>query len=169
MGPAPYAEAMIIDALTIAVIAGAHALVALVLIVVAMVRQAGMRRQYTILQGKDSTESFLAAVARKTAEVDALRREVDDLAQVLDRARVDISEAVRHVSVVRYDAFGDMGGRMSFSAAFLDDAGDGLVLTTIHARTESRTYMKAVVQGRAETLLSPEEEQAVDAAMRGSS
>ena len=168
MGPAHYADAMIIDALTIAVIAGALALVALVLIVVAMVRQAGMRRQYTILQSKDSTESFLAAVARKTAEVDALRREVDDLAEVLDRARVDISEAVRHVSVVRYDAFGDMGGRMSFSAAFLDDAGDGLVLTTIHARTESRTYMKAVVQGRAETLLSPEEEQAVDAAMRGS-
>ena len=169
MGPAHYADAMIVDALTIAVIAGALALVALVLIVVAMVRQAGMRRQYTILQGKDSTESFLAAVARKIGEVDALRREVDDLAEVLDRARVDISEAVRHVSVVRYDAFGDMGGRMSFSAAFLDDAGDGLVLTTIHARTESRTYMKAVVQGRAETLLSPEEEQAVDAAMRGSS
>jgi len=165
---AHYADAVIIDALTVAVVAGALALVALVLIVVAMIRQAGMRRQYTILQGKDSTESFLAAVARKTVEVEALRNEVDDLAQVLDRARADLAEAVRHVSVVRYDAFGDMGGRMSFSAAFLDDAGDGLVLTTIHARTESRTYMKAVVQGSAETLLSPEEEQAVEAAMRGS-
>jgi nucleoside-triphosphatase THEP1 len=165
---AHYADAVIIDALTVAVVAGALALVALVLIVVAMIRQAGMRRQYTILQGRDSTESFLAAVARKTVEVETLRNEVDDLAQVLDRARVDISEAVRHVSVVRYDAFGDMGGRMSFSAAFLDDAGDGVVLTTIHARTESRTYMKAVVQGRAETLLSPEEVQAVEAAMRGS-
>ena len=168
MSLAHYADAVIIDALTVAVVAGALALVALVLIVVAMIRQAGMRRQYTILQGKDSTESFLAAVARKTVEVEALRNEVDDLAQVLDRARADLAEAVRHVSVVRYDAFGDMGGRMSFSAAFLDDAGDGLVLTTIHARTESRTYMKAVVQGSAETLLSPEEEQAVEAAMRGS-
>ena len=168
MGPAHYADAVTIVALTVAVVAGALALVALVLIVVAMIRQAGMRRQYTILQGRDSTESFLAAVARKTVEVEALRNEVDDLAQVLERARVDISEAVRHVSVVRYDAFGDMGGRMSFSAAFLDDAGEGVVLTTIHARTESRTYMKAVVQGRAETLLSPEEVQAVEAAMRGS-
>jgi len=168
VGPAHYADAVTIDALTVAVVAGALALVALVLIVVAMIRQAGMRRQYTILQGRDSTESFLAAVARKTVEVEALRNEVDDLAQVLERARVDISEAVRHVSVVRYDAFGDMGGRMSFSAAFLDDAGEGVVLTTIHARTESRTYMKAVVQGRAETLLSPEEVQAVEAAMRGS-
>ena len=168
MGLAHYADAVTIDALTVAVVAGALALVALVLIVVAMVRQAGMRRQYTILQGKDSTESFLAAVARKTAEVDALRHEVDDLSQVLDRARADLAEAVRHVSVVRYDAFGDMGGRMSFSAAFLDDAGDGVVLTTIHARTESRTYMMAVAQGHAETLLSPEEEQAVEAAMRGS-
>lgn len=157
---------MTIDALTVAIAAGALALVALVLVVVAMVRQAGMRRQYTILQGKDSTESFISAVARKTAEVEMLREEVDELARVLGHARAELAQAVRHVAVVRYDAFGDMGGRMSFSAAFLDDSADGLVLTSIHARTESRTYMKTVVRGRAETSLSPEEEQAVDAAMK---
>ena len=41
---------------------------------------------------------------------------------------------------MRYDAFGDMGGRLSFSVALLDDAGDGLVLTSINGRTETRTY-----------------------------
>ena len=157
---------MTIDPTSVALVAGALALVALVLVVVALVRQSGMRRQYSILQGKDGTDSFVTAVARKTEQVEALRDEVDRLSAVLDVARTDLAEAVRHVSVVRYDAFGDMGGRMSFSAAFLDDAGDGVVLTTIHARTESRTYMKSIIEGRSELLLSPEEQQAVDSAMR---
>ena len=59
--------------------------------------------------------------------------------------------ALRHVAVVRYDAFGDMGGRLSFSAALLDDQGDGLVLSSINGRSETRTYAKALVGGRAST------------------
>jgi hypothetical protein len=158
---------MLIDATTIAIIAGALALVATVVAVVALARQGAMRRHYAVLQGDDSRESFIEAVARKSAEVDALRGEVQQLEKVLDLTRVDVAESVRHIAVVRYDAFADMGGRMSFSAAFLDDAGDGLVLTSIHARTESRTYIKGVIGGAAETTLSPEEESAVRAAIEG--
>ena len=62
-----------------------------------------------------------------------------------------------------------MGGRLSFSAAMLDDGGDGLVLTSIHGRTESRTYIKGVKSGATEASLSPEEQQAVTFAMRGAS
>ena len=61
--------------------------------------------------------------------------------------RADLGQALRHVAVVRYDAFGDMGGRLSFSAAVIDDHGDGLVFSSIHARGESRTYAKGVVGG----------------------
>lgn len=81
--------------------------------------------------------------------------------------RADIAQALRHVAVVRYDAFGDMGGRLSFSAAIIDDRGDGLVLSSIHARGESRTYAKGVVGGRADTTLTPEEQQALAAARTG--
>ena len=59
------------------------------------------------------------------------------------------------IAVVRYDAFGDMGGRLSFSAAIIDDRGDGLVISSIHARGESRTYAKGVVEGDSEVTLSP--------------
>ena len=70
--------------------------------------------------------------------------------------RAEIASALRHVAVVRYDAFGDMGGRLSFSAALVDDAGDGLVISSIHARGESRTYAKGLVAGRSDTTLTPE-------------
>ena len=69
--------------------------------------------------------------------------------------------ALRHVAVVRYDAFGDMGGRLSFSAALYDDEGNGLVISSINGRSETRTYAKALTGLRSEQQLSPEEEQAI--------
>ena len=53
---------------------------------------------------------------------------------------------------------------LSFSAALVDDAGDGLVLSSIHARGESRTYAKGIVAGSSEITLTPEEQQALAAA-----
>lgn len=82
--------------------------------------------------------------------------------------RHDVAQALRHVAVVRYDAFGDMGGRLSFSAAIIDDTGDGIVMSSIHGRGESRTYAKGVVGGDADATLTPEERQALAAARTGS-
>ena len=70
-------------------------------------------------------------------------------------------QALRHVGVVRYDAFGDMGGRLSFSAALFDDDGDGLVISSINGRSETRTYAKPLVDLRSDHTLSPEEEDAI--------
>ena len=74
---------------------------------------------------------------------------------------------LRNVAVVRYDAFGDMGGRLSFSCAVVDDEGDGLVISSIHARGESRTYAKGIVGGSSEITLTPEEQEALSAARGG--
>ena len=60
------------------------------------------------------------------------------------RSRPRARTALRHLAVVRYDAFGDMGGHLSWSLALLDDAGDGVVLTSIHGRSEARTYAKNI-------------------------
>ncbi|TAK70491.1 MAG: DUF4446 family protein [Actinomycetota bacterium] len=143
-------------------------LVALLLLAITARRIRRMRQDYAVLLDGDGAESFLAAVSRKTAEVGALRSEVGRLGDLLDRTRVELGDAIRHVSVVRYDAFGDLGGRLSFSAALLDDAADGLVVTSIHGRSETRMYMKGVVKGGSEAPLSPEEEQAIQYALRGS-
>lgn len=78
--------------------------------------------------------------------------------------RAEIAQSLRHVAVVRYDAFGDMGGRLSFSAALVDDHGDGLVFSAIHARAESRTYAKGIVNGASDVTLTPEEQRALAAA-----
>jgi hypothetical protein len=78
-----------------------------------------------------------------------------------------LRQSLRNVAGVRYDAFGDMGGRLGFSCAVVDDEGDGLVLSSIHARGDSRTSAKGVVGGSSEVTLTPEEQEALRAARGG--
>ena len=68
--------------------------------------------------------------------------------------------------MVRYDAFGDMGGRLSWSLALVDAGGDGIVLTSIHGRSDARTYAKSITGWQPDQPLSPEEDEAVQAARR---
>lgn len=75
--------------------------------------------------------------------------------------------AIRDVAVVRYDALEEMAGQLSFSVAMLNAHGDGVVLTSINGRTETRTYAKVVADGRGVHQLSPEEEHAVRSAQLG--
>ncbi len=103
----------------------------------------------------------LAVVAlRRTAvpaagDAEALPADVEGLRREVAALRAEARDALRHLSVVRYDAFGDMGGHLSWSLALLDDSGHGVVLTSIHGRSEARTYAKTIVAWRCEQQLSP--------------
>ena len=124
----------------LSVLALVLALVAVALAVVGLRRTQGMRST-----GAEALPE----------DVVGLRREVAAL-------KSEASDALRHLAVVRYDAFGDMGGHLSWSVALLDDSGHGVVLTSIHGRSEARTYAKSVAGWTCEQQLSPEEEEAIE-------
>jgi hypothetical protein len=145
--------------------ASGAALLALISGVVANLRVGKLRRGMRQLDGPAGPESVLDALNRGSAETQALRNELARAKGELDIARNELADALRHVAVVRYDAFGDMGGRMSFTAALLDDSGDGLVITSINGRTEARAYAKGVKQGTSDQSLSPEESEAIALAL----
>lgn len=86
----------------------------------------------------------------------------------IEALQLEVATSLRHLAVVRYDAFGDMGGHLSWSMALLDDRGDGVVLTSIHGRSDSRTYAKNVSGWAASQQLSPEEQEAIGFAHRAS-
>jgi hypothetical protein len=75
-----------------------------------------------------------------------------------------LQRTVSRIGVVRYDAFDDIGGAHSFSAALLDEHDDGVVITSITGRTDGRTYLKAIVAGKGSVPLSDEESTAVTCA-----
>ena len=133
--------------LTVAVLALVLALVAL-LVAVSASRQAGRR-------------------SRRTRRAPELPTDVQGLRGEVHALRAEVSDALRHLSVVRYDAFGDMGGHLSWSLALVDDAGTGVVLTSIHGRSDARTYAKGVTEWSCDQQLSPEEEEAIKLARTG--
>jgi len=124
--------------------------------------------------------ALLVALAALAVAVVALRRgaagplsqpgaaplpeDVQGLRQEVAALRAEGGFALKHLAVVRYDAFGDMGGHLSWSLAVLDDDGNGVVLTSIHGRSEARTYAKSVSDWTSEQQLSPEEDEALAAA-----
>ncbi|CAN5129719.1 hypothetical protein BH18ACT9_BH18ACT9_07740 [soil metagenome] len=132
------------DVNLLTVLAGLALLLAAVAVVVALLalRRAG------------STRRSARRAPELPTDVEGLRGEVHTL-------RAEVADALRHLAVVRYDAFGDMGGHLSWSMALLDDAGNGVVLTSIHGRSDARTYAKNVSHWLCDQQLSPEEEEAI--------
>jgi hypothetical protein len=110
------------------------------------------RRREHGTEERDRTEVKLEGAVRQLA---ANQRKLAELAQA----------SVRHVGVVRFDAFEDMGGRLSFSAALLDGKGDGVVITSINGRQDTRCYAKQVENWTSIHNLSDEERQAIREAL----
>ena len=104
---------------------------------------------------------------------DALRGLLEGQALQLER----LEQAVRTLNArdnhqqvlvdgsVRHDAFEDVGGRLSFSCAMLDEHGTGVVLTSINGRQETRVYAKPIAAGTSTYNLSLEEDEAIRQAL----
>ena len=174
------------NALAIAgVVLGAVGMIAGVLALRTLAR---LRRSVALLsRGSSGRETILEVAEKHMAASESVRRDILELQRELAEAqrqaagdlaaeraeivatvtgmRRSVDTVLRRMALVRYDAFDDLGGRLSFSLALLDDRGNGVTLTSIASATDTRLYAKSLTAGVGEHALSPEEEQAVKAAL----
>jgi hypothetical protein len=118
----------------------------------------GGREPASVLTRDDAAGALLGKIERLEQAVRALNG-------TDRRQQFQIEGSVRRVALLRYDAFEDVGGRLSFSCAMLDEHGTGVVLTSINGRQETRVYAKPVAVGTSTYNLSAEEEEAIRQAM----
>ncbi|WP_203337564.1 DUF4446 family protein [Nocardioides limicola] len=104
----------------------------------------------------------LRRAPRSSVSVEEVPEDVAGLRREVAALRAEGADALKHLAVVRYDAFGDMGGHLSWSLALVDDLGHGVVITSIHGRNEARTYAKNISSWSCEQQLSPEESEAIE-------
>jgi hypothetical protein len=152
---------------TLAVVACIVAAVLLVVVVFLLVRVRQLLRDHRRAIDPKRREDVLTVLGRHEDTISAIDQDVREL----DRRSAELRDLVRatvsRVGMVRYDAFEDMGGALSFSAALLDEHGDGIVISAINGRTETRCYAKPVARGSSDHNLSSEEETAIDTAVNG--
>jgi hypothetical protein len=112
-------------------------------------------------------ETLRGILQGQSQQIQRLERAIRSLHGTDKKQQTQIEGSVRNVALLRYDAFEDVGGRLSFSCALLDDQGSGVVLTSINGRQETRVYAKPVAQGTSSHNLSLEEEEAIRRALGG--
>lgn len=149
----------------IAIAAAAIAVVAIALALALYMRLRRVRSAQVALLGSGSGDLVDFAVSLQ-GRIDGLHRTVDELAASLGRLERRLDSTVSRVAVVRYDAYENTGGHQSASVALLDASRSGLVLSAIQGRDYARIYIKELDDGRAAVSLSPEEQDAVERAMK---
>ena len=158
-----------LDTQTLSVVALAAAGVAgllLLLVLLLMLRVRRLtkltRQAFEVGDGDD----VVSALSRHAGLITELRADLTTVHGNTEHLRELLRATVSRVAVVRYDAFEDMGGALSFSAALLDERGQGLVVTAINGRTETRSYAKPLEDWTSEHNLSEEELEAIEAARK---
>ena len=106
--------------------------------------------------------SLINQCARNISLVDT---KLEDTRLYQGQIRNQLQGAIQRVGVVRFDAFDDIGGKLSFVVALLNESGDGVVISTINGRQESRSYAKPIKKGSSPHTLSQEEKGAIARAM----
>lgn len=144
----------------------------LILIVVLFVLYVNVSLKYDRL--KNNYASFMRGKDGKNLEESILTKfsELDGMAKIIKQNRADVKEMYRRTEhciqkcgIVKYDAFNEMGGKLSFALALLDSSNTGWVMNAMHSREGCYTYVKEILKGESYVELSEEEAEALDRAI----
>ena len=154
----------------VALAAAGVAAVALLWVTVLAVKLRHLRAAQRTVLGEEQADLVAHAAQIQEAFVQ-LRDWVEETATRLEErmatAEGRIDGCVAYTSLVRYDAMGELSGQQSSTMALLDAHRTGVVVSSILHRDQARVYVKQVRDGASELELSPEEHQAIEAAMAG--
>src|SRR5581483_6121670 len=122
------------------------------------------RRLRRVLPGGEQV-SLDEVLSRQLERIDRLAARIDALNKLHHELEAITQRAIQKVGIVRYNPFADTGGDHSFAIALLDSGGNGLVVSSLHGRTETRVFAKPIQSGRSRYPLSDEEQDAIRKAL----
>jgi hypothetical protein len=123
-------------------------------------------------QGRTSKEAGGTANDSSTAEsseaISDLRAKIEKLSEQQREQALSLSNCIQKIGLVRFNAFDDVGGEQSFALVLLNGNGDGIAVSSLYGRQDSRLYAKGIVNGEGERPLSDEERRALQQALPNS-
>ena len=122
----------------------------------------------TFMKGKDG-KSLEQSLKDKFEEAEAVLKFTKQNRTEIRELNRKLETNYQKVGIVKYDAFNEMGGKLSFSLALLNDTNDGVIINAMHSREGCYTYIKEIVDGNSIIVLADEEQEALDMAMKSNS
>lgn len=155
------------DMIIFGVIAGMLGLllVMLVLLIVTMSKLRRLSRSYqSFMRGKDA-ETLEEVILSRFQELDSLRQASEENHRKIEEITQNLLVTYQKIGIEKYNAFQEMGGKLSFALALLDKSNNGFVLNSMHSRESCYTYVKEIIDGKSYIALGEEEKKAVEKAV----
>lgn len=156
-----------IDYYTSYIIIGMAALILIlfILLIINMVQSRKLKKKYNkFMLGKDGS-SLEDNLIRRVNEIEDLIICNKENKENIEKIFANLNHTFQKVGMVKYDAFHEMGGKLSFSLAMLNKENDGFIINAMHSREGCYTYIKEIIKGNSVIILSDEEKEALDMAM----
>lgn len=141
------------------------AAVLLILLLINVIQMHTLKKKYKMFMKGKNGKTLEEAIMSRMDQIDYLiasnRRNESDIASIYKQMKC----AFQKVGLVKYDAFQEMGGKLSFSLALLNEADDGFIINAMHSREGCYTYIKEIIDGNSIIALAREEKEALGMAM----
>ena len=123
-----------------------------------------MNRYESFMNGKDA-ENLGDAIEENFKQMNEIQKDYEETKQDIDETLQRMKSTFHKMGIVKYDAFKEMGGNLSFTLCLLDDMNTGFILNTMHGRDSSYTYVKEIIKGEAYATLGEEEKEELEKAI----
>lgn len=144
------------------VIALAALVVVLIIILIEnSVKMSKLKKNYRIFMEGNDAKSLEDTLIKRLDQIDDLMESDKENKEAIQVVLDHLDATYQKVGLVKYDAFNEMGGKLSFSLALLNRKNDGFIINAMHSREGCYTYIKEIINGNSVILLSEEEKEAL--------
>lgn len=138
----------------------------LIMLIVVLIKQSILNKKYKQFMAGSDGKSLEEEIRSKIGLMDKLNEKVNQVANQNNIIDTRLNEVFQKVGIIKYDAFSEMGGKMSFALALLTDNNSGFVFNAMHSREGCYTYIKEIEDGKSKVTLAKEEKEALDIALQ---
>lgn len=145
----------------------AVALILIILVVVIMVKMKNLRKRYEFFMTGETAKNLEDTLIYRLDQVDELIEANMANERNIDLLFSKMTKTFCKMGLVKYNALDELGGKLSFSLAMLDELNNGYIINAVHSREGCYTYLKEIIDGNSVINLAEEEKQALDSAISG--
>lgn len=140
-------------------------LILMILIIVNIIQMSKLKKNYKIFMSGKNAKNLEEIITKRLDQVDGLLEANNENEKNIRLLSKNMKIAYQKMGLVKYDAFQEMGGKLSFSLAMLDGRNNGYIINAMHTREGCYTYIKEIIDGNSIIVLSKEEQEALKMAM----
>jgi hypothetical protein len=140
-------------------------LLLLLVVIIIMVKLKKLKKRYNIFMQGEDAKSLEKLISEKLQEIELLKLSDSKNKEDIKNISETLLLTLKKVGIVKYDAFNEMGGKLSFAVALLNEKNDGFLINAMHSREGCYTYIKEIINGESYILLGDEEKQALEEAI----